>query len=119
MRAASVRGLLIYCSDYRCSYSIAISGDPWEDDVRLSDIEPRFTCRACGRKGADVRPNFDWELEERRAKTRAAAITDDGWVAGYSVKAAKTNGPINVATPTVITARKNLAIPAPTSAPKS
>ena len=72
-----------------------------------------------GQRGPDVRPNFDWELEERRAKTRAAAITDDGWVAGYSVKAAKTNAPINVATPTVITARKNLAIPAPTSAPKS
>ena len=30
----------------------------------------------------------------------------------YSVKAAKTNAPINAATPTVITARKNLAIPA-------
>jgi len=28
------------------------------DDVRLSDIETRFTCQACGIKGADVRPNF-------------------------------------------------------------
>ena len=74
MRAASVRGLLIYCSDYRCSYSIAISGDPWEDDVRLSDIEPRFTCRACGRKGADVRPNFDWEPEARASRQSALAL---------------------------------------------
>ena len=24
--------------------------------VRLSDIEPRFTCWACGHRGADVRP---------------------------------------------------------------
>jgi hypothetical protein len=45
-----------------------ISGDRWPDDVRLSDIEPRFTCEACGRRGADVRPNFDWEQEARRAR---------------------------------------------------
>jgi hypothetical protein len=55
MRDSSVRGLLIYCADYRCSHSIAISGDGWPDDVRLSDLEPRFTCQACGRRGADVR----------------------------------------------------------------
>jgi hypothetical protein len=38
----------------------------WPDDVRLSDIEPLFTCQACGKKGADVRPNFHWEEETRR-----------------------------------------------------
>ena len=43
MRASGVRGLLIYCSDYRCSHSTAISGDRWPDDVWLSDIEPKFT----------------------------------------------------------------------------
>jgi hypothetical protein len=59
----------------------------------------------------------NWKSGAR--KPTLPPITDDGWVAGYSVKAAKTNAPINVATPTVITARKNLAIPAPTSAPKS
>ena len=37
-----MRGLLVYCADYRCNYSIAISGDGWPDDVRLSDIEPRW-----------------------------------------------------------------------------
>jgi hypothetical protein len=58
MRASSVRGLLIYCSDYKCSHSTAISGDRWPDDVRLSDIEPLFTCQVCGTKGADVRPDF-------------------------------------------------------------
>jgi hypothetical protein len=68
MRATGVRGLLIYCSDYRCSHSVAISGDRWSDDVRLSDIEPLFTCQTCGRKGADVRPNFGWEQEARRAR---------------------------------------------------
>ena len=58
MRAGDVRGLLIYCSDYKCSHSTAISGDRWPDHVRLSDIEPRFTCQACGQRGADVRPKF-------------------------------------------------------------
>jgi hypothetical protein len=68
MRATGVRDLLICWSDYRCSHSVAISGDRWSDDVRLSDIECRFTCQACGRRGADVRPNFDWEQEARRAR---------------------------------------------------
>jgi hypothetical protein len=60
MREAGVRGLLIYCADYRCSHPIAISGDAWPNDVRLSDLEPRFVCGACGKRGADVRPDFNW-----------------------------------------------------------
>jgi len=27
MRASGVRGLLVYCSDFRCSHSIAVSGE--------------------------------------------------------------------------------------------
>jgi hypothetical protein len=42
MRAANVRGLLIYCSDYHCGHWTAISGDRWPDDVRLSDLEPHL-----------------------------------------------------------------------------
>jgi hypothetical protein len=60
MRSSGVRGLLIYCADYRCSHSIAISADQWPDHVRLSDLEPRFVCKACGKRGADVRPDFHW-----------------------------------------------------------
>jgi hypothetical protein len=56
MRAAGDRGL----TDHRCSDSIAISGDHWPDDVRLSDLEPRFICGACGHRGADVQPDFNW-----------------------------------------------------------
>ncbi|MCU1443179.1 MAG: hypothetical protein JWQ59_1329 [Cryobacterium sp.] len=58
MRASGVSGILIYCSDYACGHSRAGSADQWPDDVRLSGIEPRFTCQHCGRKGADVRPDF-------------------------------------------------------------
>jgi hypothetical protein len=52
MRASGVHGLLIYCSDYHCSHWTAISGDQWPEDIRLSDLEPRFTCQACGRRAA-------------------------------------------------------------------
>jgi hypothetical protein len=60
MRESDVRGLLVYCADYRCSHSIAISGDHWPDDLRLSNIEGRFVCQACAKRGADVRPAFNW-----------------------------------------------------------
>jgi hypothetical protein len=41
-------------------HSIEMSADEWPDDVRLSDIEPRFVCKACGKRGADVRSHFAW-----------------------------------------------------------
>jgi hypothetical protein len=58
MRASGIRDLLIYCSDYKCSHSTTVSGDRWPDNVRLSDIEPLFVCKACGKRGADVRGRF-------------------------------------------------------------
>jgi hypothetical protein len=42
MRGMGLRGVLIY----------------WPDDVRLSDIEPRFVCGGCGGRGSEVRPDF-------------------------------------------------------------
>jgi hypothetical protein len=53
MRDMGVRGLLIYCADYRCSHTIAISGDAWPNDTAL-------TCRVCGKCSADVWPDFNW-----------------------------------------------------------
>jgi hypothetical protein len=61
MRASGVRGLLIYCQDYKCSHSLAISGDAWPDDVGLSDLSPQFVCKACGKRGGGVRPDFNWD----------------------------------------------------------
>jgi hypothetical protein len=80
MRSAGVRGILIYCSDCRCSHWTRLDADRWPDDVRLSDIEPLFTCQACGQRGADVRPNFSWEEETRRAtkRGRASLMPDKG-----------------------------------------
>ena len=84
MRASGVRGPLIY-ADYKCSHWTLISGDAcdrlseeffrhhrdrpeatWPDEVRLSGLEPQFTCTACGKRGADVRLDFDWERKAGR-----------------------------------------------------
>ena len=72
MREMGIRGLLIYCSDYKCSHNIAISADRWPDHVRLSDLEPLFTCTACGLKGAEVRANFNWEREQSNGSKKTA-----------------------------------------------
>jgi hypothetical protein len=63
LRETGVHGLLVYCADYRCSHSVAISADRWPDQVRLSDIEPQFVCQVCGKRGADVRPDFNWNKQ--------------------------------------------------------
>jgi hypothetical protein len=51
MREMGVRGLLVYCADYRCSHSIAISGDQWPDDLRLSVLSIVSSARG-GRQAA-------------------------------------------------------------------
>jgi hypothetical protein len=52
------RRLLVYCGDYKCAHSVIISTERWPDHVRLSDLEPKFTCKGCGHRGADIRPLF-------------------------------------------------------------
>jgi hypothetical protein len=62
IRDTGVRGILIYCADYHCSHSLAISGDRRPDDVRLSDIQDRFARAPCGkwrRRSAD----FNWNTK--------------------------------------------------------
>jgi hypothetical protein len=44
---------------YTCIHLMRASADRWPDHVRLSDVELKFTCKACGRKGADIRPDFN------------------------------------------------------------
>ena len=59
MRESGVTGILVYCADYKCSHMTRIEKPEWADDVRLSDIEGRFVCQACGRRGAEIRPDFE------------------------------------------------------------
>jgi hypothetical protein len=62
MRSSSVTGVLIYCADHRCSHVMTASVEQWPDDVRLSDVEGRYVCSMCGRRGADIRP--DWQSKK-------------------------------------------------------
>jgi len=56
MRSSGVRGLLVYCADYKCAHAVRVGADRWPDHVRLSDLELLFICQARGRRGADIRP---------------------------------------------------------------
>ena len=35
LRSEGVRGLLVFCQDYRCGHNIRMNGDRWPDDIRL------------------------------------------------------------------------------------
>jgi hypothetical protein len=59
MRSSGPTRILVYCGDYKCAHSVTVSADRWPDHVRLSDLEPKFTCQACGHRGADIRPLYD------------------------------------------------------------
>jgi hypothetical protein len=50
-----VRGVLVYCADFWCGHSVAMNADRWPDEMRLSDIEPRFVCKVCGKRGDILR----------------------------------------------------------------
>ncbi len=55
MRATGVRDLIVFCQDYRCGHNVKLSADQvdkWPDEIRLSQLELRFVCRACGQRGA-------------------------------------------------------------------
>jgi hypothetical protein len=66
-REMGIRGLLVYCLDYKCSQNVEISADQWPDHVRLSDLEPSIPLR-CGRKGAEVRADFNWVSKQNRSR---------------------------------------------------
>src|SRR3954466_1305335 len=65
MREMDIRGVLVYCSDYKCSHWGRISADRWPDDVRLSDLEPLFVYQAWGTRPAELRPDFEWNKPQR------------------------------------------------------
>jgi hypothetical protein len=59
MRGSGPTRLLVYSGDYKCAHSVVVDSDRWPDEIRLSDLEPKFTGQACGHRGADVRPLFE------------------------------------------------------------
>ena len=65
MRSSGVR----YCSDYKCSHRIAVSADQWGDNVWLSVLEDQ--------RGADVRPDFNWDKKTSAFWKRPIGIERD------------------------------------------
>jgi hypothetical protein len=50
MRESGPTRLIGYCADYKCAHSM-VDASRWGDDIRLSDLEPRFSCEVCGHRG--------------------------------------------------------------------
>jgi hypothetical protein len=48
VRDSGVRGDLGLLHRLSLQHSMALMADHWPADLRLSDIEQRFVCRACG-----------------------------------------------------------------------
>jgi hypothetical protein len=59
MRARGMRGIVVCCSNDRCGQRIHLSAVRWADGTHLPDIEPGIICTICGRRGANVRA--DWQ----------------------------------------------------------
>ena len=59
LRASGVHGLLIFCGDACCAYSISIDTEEWPDGTRVSDFQNKLTCSVCGARSVDVMPDFD------------------------------------------------------------
>jgi hypothetical protein len=55
---AGADGIEVFCNDHKCSHCVKMSADTSPDHMRLSDIEGQMVCKACGRRGADVRPDY-------------------------------------------------------------
>jgi len=58
MRDQGTRRVLVCCRDHKCGHRGVMNADRWPDRLRLSDVEPKLTCSVCGKRGADIRPDF-------------------------------------------------------------
>ena len=92
MRDSSVREILVYCLDYRCSNSMVLMADHRPGDVRLSNIEMRFVCPVCGKRGADIRPNFNWHEISLTLGTRPLELSIRDEIASRLIHALQYHG---------------------------
>jgi hypothetical protein len=72
IRGHGCRDLLIYCHDTICNHSVRLNADHLPDDMPVRSLCPRMTCTKCGRKGAEVRP--DWSPHTSHRPGGVAAI---------------------------------------------
>jgi hypothetical protein len=61
--AAMIHSLRWQNFERRCCSSQSASPPDRQDATacRLSDIEDRFVCKECGKRGADISPDFHWD----------------------------------------------------------
>jgi hypothetical protein len=57
MRASGVRTIAAYCQSRSCHHSAVIDVSDLSNDVEVPAIGSRLRCTACGRLGAESRPN--------------------------------------------------------------
>ncbi len=55
MRETGATRIIVFCKDYQCSHNVQLDAARWPDEMRLSDLEPRFTCTVCGGRGSIIR----------------------------------------------------------------
>jgi hypothetical protein len=87
MRDVGVRGLLIYCSDYKRSHLIAPSGDHWPDDMRLTDMpragvikhEAVHRCGGFEVRFPDGRPSRYFYLDDVPGRRLDPNLVDSEW----------------------------------------
>ena len=66
-RAHDLTHLLIYCTNFPvfCYHDARIPIDGLPDDLQLDDIQARCRCTRCGKKGAEVRPDWAPVMDRR------------------------------------------------------
>ena len=55
MRETGATRIVVFCKDYQCSHNVQMDASRWPDEMRLSDLEPRFTCTVCRKRGSIMR----------------------------------------------------------------
>jgi hypothetical protein len=58
MSSSGARDVIVYCRDYRCSHSVEMNADAFPDEVRVSDVEPRYNPFTLGGVIESITPPF-------------------------------------------------------------
>jgi hypothetical protein len=64
-RSHGVTHLWINCADFTCNHQALMSLEGLPVDLVLADLKPRMRCAKCGRRGADVRPDWRPHVKHR------------------------------------------------------
>ena len=59
MRANGVRSLIVHCSNVQCRHEAIVNVDALPANAAVPVLGLRMRCDRCGRRGADVMPNWN------------------------------------------------------------